>query len=68
MCPNKKITYNHGGLLLASSITRWYLAIVLIESCVLFFNISATDLRAATPCLSHSTALRYLLFERNGLG
>ena len=55
--------------LLASSITRWYSAIDLTESSALFLNISATDLRAATPCLSaYSRALRYLSFVRFAAG
>ena len=54
---------------LASSITRWYSAIDLIESSMLFLNISETDLRAATPCLStYSITLRNLSFVRNALG
>jgi hypothetical protein len=65
----KKIAYNHGGLMIDSSITRWHLEIALIELSMLFFNISATELRAVTPYLSpYNTILTYLLFERNVLG
>jgi hypothetical protein len=42
---------------------------VLIDSSVLFFNISTTDLRAATPYLSaDSRAFRYLSIARTVLG
>jgi hypothetical protein len=45
----------------ALSSSHQYIAIDLIKSSVLFFGISATDLRAATPFLSATrTTLRYL--------
>jgi hypothetical protein len=45
----------------ALSRSRLYIAIDLIESYVLFLNISATNLRAATPFRSATrTTLRYL--------